>query len=73
MRYFAEYRKFANLIDRLLAVSHEEMQKLEAEHRKQIDGTAFGSASRGDSRFSGCPMLRPSKRGDFEFVLTLLT
>jgi hypothetical protein len=32
-----EYNKFTNLVDRLLTVSHEEMQRREAEYRKQVD------------------------------------
>lgn len=37
MKHSAEYRKFTNLVDQLLTVSHEEMQKREAEYRKQVD------------------------------------
>jgi hypothetical protein len=37
MKHSAEYRKFTGLVDRLLTVSHEEMQKREAEYRKQVD------------------------------------
>ena len=37
MKHSAEYRKFTGLVDRLLTVSHEEIQKREAEYRKQVD------------------------------------
>jgi hypothetical protein len=37
MKHSAEYRKFTGLVDSLLAVSHEEMQRREAEYRKQVD------------------------------------
>jgi hypothetical protein len=37
MKHSAEYRKFTGLVDRLLTVSHEEMQRREAEYRKQVD------------------------------------
>jgi len=37
MRHSAEYRKFTGLVDKLLTVSHEEMQRREAEYRKQVD------------------------------------
>ena len=37
MKHSAEYRKFNTLVGRLLTVSHEEMQRREAEYRKQID------------------------------------
>jgi hypothetical protein len=37
MKHSAEYRKFTGLVDRLLTVSHEEIQRREAEYRKQVD------------------------------------
>jgi hypothetical protein len=37
MKHSTEYRRFTGLVDRLLTVSHEEMQKREAEYRKQVD------------------------------------
>ena len=37
MKHSAEYRKFTNFVDHLLTVSHEEMQRREAEYRKQVD------------------------------------
>jgi hypothetical protein len=37
MKHSAEYRKFTGLVDRLLTVSHEEMQQREAEYRRQVD------------------------------------
>ena len=37
MKHSAEYRKFTGLVDHLLTVSHEEMQRREAEYRKQVD------------------------------------
>src|SRR5271157_27333 len=37
MKHSAEYRRFTNLVDRLLTVSHEEMQRREAEYRKEVD------------------------------------
>jgi hypothetical protein len=37
MKHSAEYRKFTGLVDRLLSVSHEEIERREAEHRKEVD------------------------------------
>jgi hypothetical protein len=37
MKHSEEYQKFTNLVDNLLTVSHEEMQRREAEYRKQVD------------------------------------
>ena len=37
MKHSAEYNKFTSLVDSLLVVSHEEMQRREAEYRKQVD------------------------------------
>jgi hypothetical protein len=37
MKHSEEYNRFTNLVDTLLTVSHEEMQRREAEYRKQVD------------------------------------
>jgi hypothetical protein len=37
MKHSAEYDKFTNLVDQLMTVSHEEMERREAEYRKQVD------------------------------------
>jgi hypothetical protein len=37
MKHSAEFRKFNALVGRLLTVSHEEMQRREAEYRKEVD------------------------------------
>jgi hypothetical protein len=37
MKHSAEYNRFTKLVDKLLTVSHEEMQHREAEYRKQVD------------------------------------
>jgi hypothetical protein len=37
MKHSAEYRNFTNLVDKLLTVSHEEIQNREAEYRKQVE------------------------------------
>ncbi len=37
MKHSEEYQKFTNLVDNLLSVSHEEMQRREAEYRKQVE------------------------------------
>jgi len=37
MRHSAEFQKFTALVDRLFGVSHEEIQRREAEYRKQVD------------------------------------
>jgi len=37
MKHSVEYRRFTNLVDQLLTVPHEEMQRREAEYRKQVD------------------------------------
>jgi hypothetical protein len=37
MKHSAEYDNFTNLVDTLLTVSHEEMQRREAEYRKEAD------------------------------------
>ncbi len=37
MKHSAEFKAFDALVGQLLAVSHEEMQRREAEYRKQVD------------------------------------
>jgi hypothetical protein len=37
MKHSVEYQKFTGLVDQLLTVSHEEIQRREAEYRKQVD------------------------------------
>jgi len=37
MKHSAEYNKFTGLVDRLLTVSRKEIQKREAEYRKEVD------------------------------------
>jgi hypothetical protein len=37
MKHSEEYNRFTRLVDRLLAVPHEEMQRREAEYRKEVD------------------------------------
>jgi len=37
MKHSEEYDNFTNLVDKLLTVSHEEMQRREAEYRKEAD------------------------------------
>ena len=37
MKHSAEFKAFDNLVGQLLTVSHEEMQRREAEYRKQVD------------------------------------
>ncbi|MFZ0796149.1 MAG: hypothetical protein WCA13_12345 [Terriglobales bacterium] len=37
MKHSAEYENFTNLVNKLLTVSHEEMQQREAEYQKQVD------------------------------------
>jgi hypothetical protein len=37
MKHSHEFQRFTNLVDRLLEVSHEEIQRREAEYRKQVD------------------------------------
>jgi hypothetical protein len=37
MKHSAEFQRFDKLVGDLLSVSHEEMQRREAEYRKQVD------------------------------------
>ncbi len=37
MKHSGEYQRFDKLVGDLLSVSHEEMQRREAEYRKQVD------------------------------------
>jgi hypothetical protein len=37
MKHSAEYQRFDKLVGDLMSVSHEEMQRREAEYRKQVD------------------------------------
>jgi hypothetical protein len=37
MKHSAEYDNFTNLVNRVLAVSHEEMKRREDEYRKHAD------------------------------------
>lgn len=51
MKHSAEYREFANLVDNLLTVSHDEMQRREAEYRKEVDANPHGRGpKRGSTR-----------------------
>jgi hypothetical protein len=37
MKHSAEYNRFTNLVDHLIRVPREEMQRREGEYRKQVD------------------------------------
>jgi len=37
MKHSEEYNRFTSLVDQLMTVSHEEMERREAEYRKQVD------------------------------------
>jgi hypothetical protein len=37
MKHSEEYNRFTSLVDKLMTVSHEEIQEREAEYRKQVD------------------------------------
>lgn len=37
MKHSDEFKNFTGLVDGLLTVSHEEMQRREAEYRKEVD------------------------------------
>lgn len=37
MKHSAEYTAFTKLVDAVLSVPHEEIQRREAEYRKQVD------------------------------------
>jgi len=37
MKHSAEFKRFTNLVDHLLEVPKEELQRREAEYRKQVD------------------------------------
>jgi hypothetical protein len=37
MKHSAEFKAFDDLVGKLLSVSHEEMQRREAEYQKQVD------------------------------------
>jgi hypothetical protein len=37
MKHSAEYRRFTNLVDRVLSVPHEEIKRRESEYQKQVD------------------------------------
>jgi hypothetical protein len=37
MKHSREYARFTDLVDQLVVVSHEEMQRRETEYRKQVD------------------------------------
>jgi hypothetical protein len=37
MKHSAEYQNFTKLVERLVSVSHEEMQRRESEYRKQVE------------------------------------
>lgn len=49
MKHSAEYAAFTKVADAVLSVSHEEMQRREAEYRKQVDAN---SKRRGPKRGS---------------------
>jgi hypothetical protein len=60
MKHSAEYRKFTSFVDRLLTVSHEEMQRREAEYRKQVDANPHRRGPKRKERKAATP---PSASG----------
>jgi hypothetical protein len=61
MKHSAEYRNFTNLVDELLSVSHEEIQRREAEYRKQVDANPHRRGpKRGSKRKPKAVVMPPS-------------
>jgi hypothetical protein len=61
MKHSEEYQRFTNLVDDLLTVSHEEMQRREAEYRKQVDANPN---RRGPKRGSKRKAVKPPSIGN---------
>jgi hypothetical protein len=57
MKHSAEYNAFTKIVDTVLSVSHEEMQRREAEYRKQVDEN---TNRRGPKRGSKRKIKQPS-------------
>jgi len=64
MKHSEEYNRFTNLVDRLLTVSHEEMQRRESEYRKQVDANPHRRGpKRGSKRKPKAATMPPSASG----------
>jgi len=61
MKHSAEYQNFTNLVDKLLTISHEEMQRREAEYRKQVEANPNRRGpKRGSKRKPKAAIMPPS-------------
>jgi hypothetical protein len=63
MKQSAEYSRFTNLVDHLLSVPHEEMQKREAEYRKQVDANPSRRGPKRGSKRKPKAAMPPSASG----------
>jgi len=63
MKHSAEYRRFTGLVDQLLTVSHEEMQRREAEYRKQVDANPNRRGPKRGSKRKRKAAMPPSASG----------
>lgn len=61
MKQSIEYRRFTGLVDRVLTVPHEEIQRRESEYRKQADANPN---RRGPKRGSKRKAKQPSASHD---------
>ena len=57
MKHSAEYENFTNIVDRVLTVSREELQRREAEYQKQV---ALNPRKRGPKRKAVKPSASPA-------------
>jgi hypothetical protein len=70
MKHSAEYRNFTNLVDTLLTVSREEMQRREAEYRKQVDANPNRRGPKRGSKRKKREAVTPLSASDHEATET---
>jgi hypothetical protein len=66
MKHSAEYRKFTGLVDHLLTVSHEEMQRRETEYRKEVDANPHRRGPKRGSKKQKRKTVTPPSASDHE-------
>jgi hypothetical protein len=63
MKHSAEYQRFDKLVGDLLAVSHEEIKRREAEYRKQVDANPNRRGPKRGSKRKPKAAMPPSASG----------
>jgi hypothetical protein len=64
MKRSAEYQKFDDLVGNLMSVSHEEMQRREAEYRKQVEANPNRRGPKPGTKLKKRKTVKPSSASD---------